>query len=189
MKKRYIILIASAGILIVGIGYKKMMHANVFDDIKSTVSQLGDRAEACASVVPAAAEFAAKKAAYETAKIALDIAIALNQADPDIAKLIAANQGMEAAKTGIDVGAAAGKFGVQAISELGQTVGKVLSSGLNISKVEFDANVADLKAGKLPMFAIEGTAAGKNFKIKVQANLKDKLSFAKSVFEALKSVI
>ena len=189
MKKRYIILIAFGGIMIVGIGYKKIMHASIFDDIKSTVSQLGERAEACASVVPAAAELAAKKVAYETAKIALDVAIALNQADPDIAKLIVANQGLEAAKSGIDVGAAAGQFGVEAISELGQTVGKVLASGLNISKVEFDANVADLKAAKLPMFSIEGAVAGKNFKIKVQANLKDKLSFAKSVFAALKSVI
>lgn len=198
---------ACAGILIVGIGYKKMIQANIFssfgkdivgvgkdigkgfEDVGKDIGNLGEKALNCLEVVPTAADFAAKKAAAETAKVALDAAIALNQADPDIAKLVLANQGLETAMAGIDVTAAAGTVGVEAISELGQTVGKILASGFNLTKVEVDANVADLKAGKLPTFAMQGSVAGKSFHIKIQANIKDAGSFAKSVFEALKSAI
>lgn len=202
MKRRYIMMVCAA-ILIVGAGYKMMVEAGIWDDIKSvgsdikktasdvgtTIKTTGTQAIECLNVAPKAVELAAKEVAYASARTSLDAALALQSKDPRIVALQSEIASYQTAMAGIDAGAATGKFGVEVISSLGQTVGKVLAGGFNLKKVEFEANLVDLKAGKTPMASMEATVGGKLVKFKVQADFRDIPSFAKSIFESVKSLI
>src|SRR6516165_7459089 len=143
MKKRYILLMSIGCLGVVGIGYKIMVHADVFDDIYSEISSLGSQAAECAKVIPAAAELAAKKVAYETAKKAYDVALAVNSVGGDhrIVSLqaeIAAKQAEMAGRTGVS---AVGRFSQETVAELGQFVGSIDGKIAHVSYVKVSGNI------------------------------------------------
>lgn len=151
-----------------------------YDDAMNAIK----RAPACAEVVTKGLEWSALQAAYYSAKGTLEVSKTLQHADPrimalqtKITALQASLKGIDATtatgSAGVDIVSAAGKWGVKTISDLGGVVGSLLVSGINIQRAEFDVNLADVKAGKMPMVGLTGIFAGKKLDLNVQIDFKD----------------
>jgi|GEM_PF-5179022 len=213
MKKRYLLLGACAVAFMI-VRYKSNLNADVFDeiggffkDVRKKISDTYDdavnalkRVPACADVVAEGVKWTAMQASYYTAMGVLDVSKTLQKTDPRISALRAQIGGFEAAmagldatmaagQKGLDVVAAAGKWGVGVIADVGDTVGRLLAKGINLQKLEFEANVADLKKGKLPMTNISGIFAGKQADLKVQINLDNIGDSLVSIAKAVQNLV
>ena len=215
MKKQTKYILAGLGLIALGgISYKQIVYGNIFDDVGDFFHDVGEtiadtfddaikalkRTPACAEVVTKGIEWSAMRGAYEVAKGTLEVSKTLQVLDPRITKLQTEIAGLETALTGIDatvaagsagvdVVAAAGSWGVQTISDLGNVVGTLLASGFNIQKLEFEMNVADIKAGKLPMVGVGGVFAGKKIDTQIQLNFKDIKASLVSLAKTLKGIV
>ena len=215
MKKQTKYILAGLGLtLLGGVSYKQIIYGDIFDKVGDFFEDVGEkisntfddainalkRTPACAEVVAKGIEWSAMRGSYEVAKGTLELSKTLQVLDPRISKLQTEIAGLETALTGIDatvaagsagvdVVAAAGSWGIQTISDVGNVVGTLLASGFNIQKLEFEINVADIKAGKLPMVGIGGVFAGKKIDTQLQLNFKDVKASLVSLAKSLKGIV
>ncbi len=177
----------------VGSGIKEGFQTvgNWFEDRANDLKKAFEKVGECIDVVPLGTEWAGKKAAYAVAKGVLDAAMQLQRLDPRRTALQTEKAGLVAARAGLVATRETGKAGLEAVrgmatatSVLGQVVGKAISGGFDIQRMEFDMNLADIKKGKLPKVGLTAIIAGKKIDFDLQINFKDIAGSAKSIIEA-----
>ena len=157
----------------------------------------------CEPIVANAAEWAAKKAAYEIAVVAVDAAQevvdaakGLQSLDPRVTALRAELAELEAKKGALQTTQRAALDGINSVKGLATatddlgTVGALIAQrNFELQRFELKTQLNELSHGKLPQFSVRAFLAGQSIDFNVQINVKDSpVTIAKDILVALAQV-
>lgn len=160
---------------------------DVGNKIKGGLQTGIDKAKACSEVVSLGSEWAAKQAAFQTAKGALTASEQLQKADPRLTGLLVAEKsaqlGLKAAEEGLSVAQKASE-GIAAGTKL---LGDIASNAFNIESMSFETTSEQLMKNESPPIKVVGTIAGQHFDITIQGvDFSNSDTFVNSVLKNLK---
>ncbi|MCA9770349.1 hypothetical protein KC460_03190 [Candidatus Dependentiae bacterium] len=157
-----------------------------FKNAKDLVEDAFKRVKECVAVVGLGSKWAAKKAAYEAAKVSLDAANELKVLDPRLTALEVAQQ---TAKTALGVAQeslAAAEKSAQAFSKLLQGLSVAAGKGINIKSMSFEAYMSELlKSAKGPRMTIDAVILGQKIKKDIQVDFSKPLEAAKRLMKEI----
>jgi hypothetical protein len=107
----------------------------------------------------------------------------LNPLDPKVNILHTEIMNLKIKKENINLEAAAGKWGLPLIAALDTAIATILQNGINITKIEFKASVADLLAGKTPTATLQGTIGGRQVSFSTPLNVKDMTNTTSAILQ------
>jgi hypothetical protein len=161
-----------------------------FHSAKDLVSEAFTKVKECVAVVGLGTEWASKRAAYETAKAALESANKLNALDPRLVSLDVAEATTKATIDLLQKSLDAAQSSAQALSKALQGLSVATGKGINIRSMSFEAYMSKLlDSAKGPRVSIDVVIFGQNVKKEVELDLSRPKSAAQALLkEILKEV-